>query len=255
MKGDIPQIENRQIPEGAEDEDLALSLKKAIDANILEGLTGTKRTIKGFHPSNTTECPRYLVYMFRGEWLPPHNNPRLQRIFDTGHSMHKRMGDYFEKMGIVVALEKSVNTTLYHIDKDGKKWPVPIEGTCDGIIDWNGHKVIEFKSISDMGFAQRRVFGKPKPDHVRQTQIYLAALDLQIGYVIYENKNNQEILIFEVERDQVFLDKLFKKYAKIFKTFKDGKLPTRYKSPTCANCQYCNLNKKCWSDSDEGIKM
>ena len=87
----------------------------------------------------------------------------------------------------------------------------PISGTADGIINFDGKKLIELKSISDAGFAYRRTYNKPKDDHVRQAQIYMHCLDLPSGFVIYENKNNQEILPIYIKRDDEFIEKLFKR--------------------------------------------
>jgi CRISPR/Cas system-associated exonuclease Cas4 (RecB family) len=123
----------------------------------------------------------------------------------------------------------------------------PIEGTADGIIDWYGHKLIELKSISSEGFHYRQIYKKPKDDHYRQAQIYMRCLGLDSGYVIYENKNNQEILPLFIERDDVFIDKLFKKYNKIYNDFKEGNMPTQPYKRTSAKCVGCDLVDKCWS--------
>jgi CRISPR/Cas system-associated exonuclease Cas4 (RecB family) len=252
LKGKIPSVpdDKKSKPED-QGEDLALSLTKAIDKSIEANLDGKFVKHGGFHASTTNECPRFLIYMFRGVYLPSNVSGRLQRIFDNGHAVHSRLYKYFEQMGILIADEVPVNVTLKWKDK----YEVPIESTMDGIIDWDGHKIIELKSISDTGFVQRKIFKKPKPEHYRQIQIYLAAADLETGFVIYENKNNQGILIFQIDRDEEFLDKLFKKYAKIHKAYKDGKLPKRYKSPTSDNCKYCSLNEFCWSDADAGVSI
>jgi CRISPR/Cas system-associated exonuclease Cas4 (RecB family) len=252
MKGSAIEADVKLEPDG---DDLAAALGEAIDQSIKDSLNGRHRTVKGFHASETNECPRYLVYMFRGVWQPSHDNARLQRIFDNGHGMHKRMGDVFERMGIVKGLEIPVNTVIKWTDKKGVEWDIPIESTCDGIINWGEDAIIEFKSIGDAGFVQRRIFKKAKPDHIRQVQIYMKATNLKKAYILYENKNTQAILIFEIDYDEEFIDKLFKKYGKIYKAFKDGKLPERYSSPSSEKCKYCNLKKDCWADNDAGVKI
>lgn len=253
MKGEIPKVDIKAVPE---DDDLAEALRLAIDKTLDDAQTGKFRQYKGFHASETNECPRYLIYMFRGRWLPSNISARLQRIFDNGHSFHARIGKLFESMGIVKGLEKPVNTTILWKDSKGVEWEIPIESTCDGVITWGEEEsVIEFKSIGDAGYARLRIFKKPKVDHIRQVQIYMAALGLKSAYVIYENKNTQMIMIFRVEYDEEFINKLFKKYAKIYKAYKDGKLAPRYSSPTSQHCQYCNLRDECWADSDPGVKI
>jgi CRISPR/Cas system-associated exonuclease Cas4 (RecB family) len=139
-------------------------------------------------------------------------------------------------MGILVAEEIPVK----HDDP-------PIEGTADGIIDFNGHILIELKSISNEGFLYRKLHKKPKDDHIRQAQIYMRCLDLPSGFVIYENKNNQEILPIYIERDDVFIDKLFKKYRGIYDAYLSKEIPIQPYKRSSAKCADCNLAAKCWS--------
>ena len=126
----------------------------------------------------------------------------------------------------------------------------PIEGTADGIINWYGDKLIELKSISSEGFHYRQIYKKPKDDHYRQAQIYMHCLDLDSGFVIYENKNNQEILPIYIEKDQVFIDKLFKKYREFYGNFVTQNIPDRPYKRTSKNCSSCDLAALCWGDSE-----
>lgn len=224
--------------------DMEEALADAIDKSIKEKhIVPRTRQIGGFHPSTTNECGRYAVYLFRGVTYQPKYDARTQRIFDNGHATHDRIYKYLDEMGILLECEIPVQ----HDDP-------PIEGTADGIIEWEGRKLIELKSIADQGFMLRKAHHKPKDDHYRQAQIYMRCLDLDGGFVIYENKNNQEILPIYVERNNDFIDKLFKKYAKIYSIYKEGNLPKRpYKQITSTTCRMCDLAEMCWSDKEDGI--
>lgn len=223
---------------------IELDLAEAIDKSIADTyILERTRKINGFHPSTTNECGRYAAYLFRGVTYMPTYDARTQRIFDNGHATHDRLYKYFNDMGILVECELPLS------------WEdPPIEGTADGIINWEGNKLIEIKSISDQGFMIRKAHNKPKDDHYRQAQIYMKCLDLPSGFVIYENKNNQEILPLFVERNDIFIDKLFKKYAKIYNIYKEGSLPKRpYKQITSSTCRMCDLATMCWADKEDGI--
>ena len=219
-------------------------LVNAIDVYLTKKNDKDFKRADGFHPSYTNQCPRYWVYLFRGVSVEPTFSGHTYRIFDNGHAVHDRLYSYLEGLGILLEEEIPVE----HEDP-------PIRGTADGIIDWDGRKLIELKSISQEGFHYRSLHNKPKDDHIRQAQIYMRCLDLDDGFVIYENKNNQTILPIYLERDDVFIDKLFDKYRKWYQAFEDDLLPTRPYKITSPKCQNCDAKAFCWSDNDEGTKL
>jgi len=198
------------------------------------------KKVKGFHPSYTNQCSRYWYYMFEGVSITPDFKAQTLRIFDNGHAVHDRLYGYFKEMGVLVAEEIPVSYSS-----------PPIEGTADGIINWHGEKLIELKSISSEGFHYRKLYNKPKDEHYRQAQIYMECLNLDSGFVIYECKNNQEILPIYIEKDQPFIDKLFKKYREIYGNYINGSIPDRPYKRTSKHCSDCNLSALCWGEGVE----
>jgi CRISPR/Cas system-associated exonuclease Cas4 (RecB family) len=215
---------------------------EGIDEHLQKRNSPVFKQVSGFHPSYTNQCPRYWYYLFAGVDMKSSFSSQTYRIFDNGHSVHNRLYSYFREMGILLEEEIKV------------KWGIPpIEGTADGIIDWYGRKLIELKSISTEGFHYRKLHNKPKDEHYRQAQIYMKCLDLDSGYVIYENKNNQEILPIYIEKDDKFIKKLFDKYTGIYNSFLNNEIPQRPYKRTSAHCSSCDLAALCWSeDVQEG---
>jgi hypothetical protein len=59
-----------------------------------------------------------------------------------------------------------------------------------------------------------------------------------------------------MERDDIFIEKLFTKYRKIHKSFIDDVLPVRpYKSIDSKQCVSCNAKDFCWADLDLGKRI
>jgi len=223
--------------------DLEISLVQAVDDHLSKRNEVSFKKVNGFHPSYTNQCKRYWYYMFEGVNTDVDFRPQTYRIFDNGHAVHDRLYKYFREMGILVNEEIPVNYSS-----------PPIEGTADGIINWYGEKLIELKSISSEGFHYRQIYKKPKDEHYRQAQIYMECLNLDSGFVIYENKNNQELLPIYIEKDQVFIDKLFKKYREIYGSFVQQIIPERPYKITSKQCQSCNVRSLCWSGENDNGK-
>lgn len=231
--------EKTAVVEGGEltGSDLEDLLCKKVDEHLEARNEPIYKKVDFFRPSSTNQCARYWWYMFDGVEYTPSFAPQTYRIFDNGHAVHDRLYGYFRGLGILVEEELPVSND-----------DPPIQGTADGVIDLDGHKLIELKSISAEGFYYRQMYHKPSDDHVRQANLYMHCLGLDSGFVIYENKNNQQILPIYIERDDVFLDKLFKKYRKIYKSVEDGVMPDRPYKRTSKHCAKCDLASLCWSE-------
>ena len=222
--------------------ELEISLVEAVDEHLSKRNEVAFKKVNGFHPSYTNQCKRYWYYLFNGVNTDVDFRPQTYRIFDNGHAVHDRLYNYFREMGILISEEIPVTYLS-----------PPIEGTADGIINWYGEKLIELKSISSEGFHYRQIYKKPKDEHYRQAQIYMECLNLDSGFVIYENKNNQELLPIYIEKDQAFIDKLFKKYREIYGSHVQQIIPERPYKITSKHCQSCNVRSLCWSgENDEG---
>ena len=158
-----------------------------------------------FYPSMLgNECDRYLYLAFRGLLPQQEIASTTQRIFDTGSSLEDRMTKYFEKMNILKEREIPVKCDS-----------PPISGRADYLLVHEEHTdvVLELKSINDKGF--KNLYGKPKPEHATQLQIYLQLLDRPYGIVLYENKNDQKLKAFKVKRSPKEWNALVKRCTEI----------------------------------------
>lgn len=197
-----------------------------------------------FPPSGNNECPRYLQYRLKGFDQQVEFKGQTRRIFDLGNRVEDWLGETFDDLGILIDSQKQIVLT-----------DPPVMGYIDFIIEWDGPKIIECKSINANGFLYRKNYMKPKDEHFKQIQWYLRAEDLKEGYVFYYNKNDSELLPIKVERDDVFLDKLAEKYGKIYKAFKEGTQSIRPYKQNSKNCKRCDARDFCWADQEVGVKI
>ena len=173
---------------------LSLQLDKALNN------ASDKENVKGvFYASSLGRlCDRFL-YMHYNGILPVSNiSSQLRRIFDHGNATQYRYRKYFEKMRALISEE-----TIARIDNP------PIHGRADFVLSMSSNDnndkqlsykkfILELKTINDSGF---NALSKPKEDHEIQLQTYLNILHIDNGAVLYENKNDQKIKVFYVNKD------------------------------------------------------
>lgn len=220
-------------------------LLKSLD-EMLESENGVQQVKKkNFTASDTVDCARRWVYLFNGVEIDKNYPARVWRIFGNGNAFHDRMTSYFQRMGILVEAERE----FWNDDP-------PIRGFIDAIILWDGkEKVVELKSISSNGFEYRAIYNKPKDEHYMQAQVYLGVTQLEEAYIIYENKDTQETMLFIVQRDEEYILALWNRWQKIWKQFQAGEWPKRpARSPNSKKCTYCEVKAVCWEGYDESKK-
>ena len=167
-------------------------------------LTGTMTPPRGgvFHPSVlSNKCNRAVWLTYHGQMINTKLEPVLNRIFQNGNFLEKRVETWFSKIGILLGREVPVR-----LDSP------PMSGRIDFVIRHPQHGVspVELKSINTAGFGKLL---RPKPEHELQLQIYLNLGEYSVGTVLYENKNDQKIKSFIVYRDNelwsTILDRCF----------------------------------------------
>ena len=212
----------RTTTKGVQVENQDTWLLKTLD----DHLTGTQRPNRTgvFYPSVLgSKCDAHLFLAYNG-LLPVEVLPAVtRRIFDTGGSLEQRMEKYFERMGILLEREKSLK-----FDNP------PISGRCDFILlhEEDGQIVIELKSANNRTFTNLRL--TPKPEHTIQLQIYLNILGFDRGVVLYENKDNQQLKAFKVDRDH---DQWNSIINRCFKIMGMNTIPKTCKGSTWCPCR------------------
>lgn len=181
-------------------------------------------------------CRRYWFLLFEGAEQKRAIGPRIQRIFDNGHDVHSRYRDYFESMGVLIDDEVRVSVSD----------PVPISGYADGILEWGGRKLYELKSISPTRFEFRKLYNKPDEATQRQTNLYLGLLGISEGFVVYEEKGSQALMIFHVPFNEEAFNKEMKRLKGIYKNVENNTLPKRPYKRDSVQCTQCDLLDYCW---------
>jgi CRISPR/Cas system-associated exonuclease Cas4 (RecB family) len=134
------------------------------------------------------------------------------------------------------------------------KWN--IHSSCDGIFTfhernpntWRFDPVLrvglEIKSSKSDQFTRMR---EPKPEHVEQVHVYMAVLDIPLFWVMYFDKDTQNVTPatppWLVRFDQKLWNNIEKRFADWHKNLADGTLPEPMPGMHCGFCGYktvCN---------------
>lgn len=203
-----------------------------------------------FSPSsiayNHGRCPRRWVMLFQGEWRSVDTASAASlAIMNSGTGAHKRIQDALKESGIVIEEELEVTYD-----------DPPIRGFVDNIVMIDGEEVVvEIKTTRQEAFEPKILSMKPAYYHMYQLLTYMKILGKKHGAFIYENRNDNALLVIPVTMDftnEEIIDEAFEWMRKVWGQYQKGKLPVRPWKQTSSYCQGCPVFDACWNEAPEG---
>jgi CRISPR/Cas system-associated exonuclease Cas4 (RecB family) len=215
------------------------------------------QTKKTFAPSTIAyshgECPRYWYLAFEGAVFEDNADAYGAANMTAGTKSHERIQQAMMDSGIAEIYESDEGpTTEFKIINNDP----PIFGYGDAMINWEGEQIVgEIKTMLNEGFEYRKKTLKPKTGHLIQLLIYMKILKKSKGVLIYENKNNHELLVIPVEvtdNYRQWIDQTFQWMRDVRKTWTDKTLPTKNYRSNSKICKTCPIQKAC-EDAGTGV--
>jgi CRISPR/Cas system-associated exonuclease Cas4 (RecB family) len=190
-------------------------------------------------------CPRYWYLLFDGGTSIDVTDALGFANMQVGIDAHERLQKLFESAGLLIESEKEIQ-----IDDP------PIRGFVDVIINWKGEEVVgEIKTTRQEVFLHRAATRKPAPEHLLQVLIYMHALEKQKGFILYENKNNQQILVITVimnDHNKKILEDAFDWMRQVRAAWEAGTPPKPVFQQRNKICQGCKMYDLCWGGTKPG---
>jgi CRISPR/Cas system-associated exonuclease Cas4 (RecB family) len=207
---------------------------------------------KTFAPSTIAyghgECARYWYLAFEGGEFEDHADAFAGANMTNGTKSHERIQKAMEDAGMLIDSE-------FKITYDDP----PIFGYGDVILDWQGEELLgEIKTAMAEGFEYRKKSRKAKTGHLIQILIYMKILKKAKGVLIYENKNNHELLAIPVEVNEYYIkwvDQTFEWMKTVRKAWENKTLPKKNYRSNSKICKTCPLAKVCASAGEGDIKI
>jgi CRISPR/Cas system-associated exonuclease Cas4 (RecB family) len=199
-------------------------------------------TKKSFAPSTIAyshgECPRYWYLAFEGAMFVDNADAYGGANMTAGTKSHERIQEAMGNAGIL----KDSEFKITYSDP-------PIFGYGDVVLDWDGQDLLgEIKTMPNEGFEYRKIAGKPKAGHLIQLLIYMKILNKSKAVMIYENKNNHELLIFPVELNEYsfkWVENAFEWMRTVRKAWENKTLPEKNYRSNSKICKTCPIRATC----------
>lgn len=198
---------------------------------------------KTFAPSTIAyshgECPRYWYIAFDGATFEDNADAYGAANMTSGTKSHERIQ---EAMG---------NVDGFLIDSEFKVTynDPPIFGFGDVMLNWEGKELLgEIKTMPNEGFEYRKTSGKPKLGHLVQLLIYMKILNKTEAVLIYENKNNHDLLVFPVEISDYYIkwvNQTFDWMREVRSAWTARKLPEKNYRSNSKICKTCPIKDAC----------
>ena len=218
----------------------------------------TKVRTAGIHASEISKCYRQAVYTMRGEPKAFDDKDDVEgkaywkKVMDHGTWLHSMIQSHMHDLArcskqIVTFQDEAV----IHPDKQevARKWN--IHSSADGIFTfhernpetWRFDPVLrvglEIKSSKSDGFVKMM---EPKPEHIEQVHVYMAVLDVPIFWIMYFDKDTQNITASKppwlVRFDRKLWSKLEQRFENWNQHLAAGTLPDAMPGFHCGFCPY-----------------
>lgn len=192
----------------------------------------------GVIASDEDFCYRQQVLSFHFKGKEAKVPEGLKRIFLNGWYVHEKWQKLFIKSGVAVSVEQR---------GESQDWNLLF--TPDAVVKL-GNKlyVVEIKSVNTYTFNNMN----SHPSGAKQLQLYMHMLGIPQGFVLCEDKNNQNIKIFYYEYDPMqakpYVERMLKVKNMNNRFKKDGTLPSKMcDSSTCKKALGCPYMEACFN--------
>lgn len=183
-------------------------------------------------------CARYWFIAFNGaeftENIPAANIASMR----SGTDAHERIEKLIENTGLLKEKEREI-----------KNSNPPIRGFADVVLEIDDEEIIgEIKTIKDQYFIQRKGEGSPSPSHLLQLLVYMKIEGAEEGFILYENKNDNELLAIPIqmsEKNEEYINYVFDWLEKVYSSYKDNVLPKRGYTKSTWTCKACPVSETC----------
>ena len=211
-----------------------MDFNKLIDNHLAR--ENKPKSIGRYYPSEIAGCMRKTYFSYKN---PKQTDAKLNRIFEAGNMLHEFITE-------VIKSEKNPEIELIRSELpiEIKEKDFIISGRIDNLvlvkID-NKLALVEVKSIKFLPKEYRK-------EHETQLQLYMKALGIHEGIILYIQKDNLETRTFNIKFSKKQADKIIERFQELHKALTKDKLPeaeAKQDKDKSWMCDYCNYAEEC----------
>lgn len=188
-----------------------------------------------------------LYKQLQGEQLPI----GLVKIFEQGNAIHEK----WQRLFIRAGYSKATDLDVTQFNKQFRISFTP-DVICRIPEFHDGKMIGEIKSVNTYQF-QRMV---RHPSAWKQLQWYMYLTGIHKGFVLSEDKNNQDFKIEVYDFDHSIVDLFIDRaeqikyyYKRVVSEHKMVKKPKDATNPDCKRCTNCPMKNACWNINGGGV--
>ena len=248
-------------------EDFTDGLVEAIESGYTKNNKPRFQKKKTFAPSTLTwnhgECARFWYLAFDGAVF--HDNSDAYGVANrtSGTLSHDRIQDAILNAGILDnSMEFDPEPSKYKVQKHPaleftiKYDNPPIFGYGDAMLNYKDNIILgEIKTMPNEGFEYKKASKKGKAGHLMQLLMYMKILQKDKGALIYENKNNHQLLILPVtvsDHYRRWVDQAFDWMREVRKSWEKQELPQKTYRSNSKICKNCPIQLTC-AEAETGV--
>ena len=205
-----------------------------------------EKKIGRYFPSEAGSCLRKSWYSYK---IPRDVDDDKKKIFYAGELIHHFISE-------VIKSEKNpeVELTAYELPFIIKESDFAVSGRIDDILKLNINQksfLVEVKSTKTLDYTN-----EPNKAHVMQLQLYMHALNMQDGVILYVDKTTLKTKAFEVKYDKKIFDIVLNRIKILHETLMKNKVPdpeARIIKEMHYMCQNCEYKEECYKDTPKDV--
>jgi hypothetical protein len=214
---------------------------------------GSGTRAPGIHASEVSKCMRQIVYCILGvDRRPPVDNADVNMLmrFQVGTGIHSMLQSAFHRIADKSPKLNFEDEIRIHPGLGGPAAMWNLRSSVDGVFTFfDEFGAPELRVGLEIKTASDNVFGKlrsPQKDHIEQTTIYQAALDLPLMWLLYYNKSSSNITqsfapwLYKFDQNKWSTD-LEIRFARCTYMAQAGQMPDRSEGMYCRWCSFAHI--------------